>query len=121
MLERDLPSIALYLSEYYDPILSVFAARRGRIPLPASYSRPRIVANRVYPDSPTNRRTNMPQPSRRARKPDHGLAVPIAAALAVKIVALAVIYLAFFVPPTSAIPPAERAATAVLGLPALQR
>jgi hypothetical protein len=59
----------------------------------------------------------MPQHSRRASKTDRGLAVPIAAALAVKAVALAVIYLAFFVPPTNAIPRAERSATAILGLP----
>jgi hypothetical protein len=59
----------------------------------------------------------MPKPLHRDNKPDRSLAVPIAAALAVKIVALVVIYLAFFVPPPSAIPPAERAATAILGLP----
>jgi hypothetical protein len=117
MLERDLPLLALYFLEYYDAGLAVFVARCHRIPLPASHSQPRIDANRVHPDRPTDRRTNMPQPSRRVRKPDRWLATPIAAALAVKVVALVVIYLAFFVPPTSAIPPAERVATAILGLP----
>jgi hypothetical protein len=48
---------------------------------------------------------------------EHSLGVSIAAALALKAVALAALYFAFFVPPPSPMPPAERAATAILGLP----
>jgi len=44
------------------------------------------------------------------------LATAIAAALALKAVALTVLYLAFFVPPPA--PPAAQTAAAVLGLPA---
>ena len=51
-----------------------------------------------------------PLPDDRKRE---GLAAPIVVALAVKVVALAVIYCAFFIPP----PLAGSAATAVLGLP----
>jgi hypothetical protein len=56
------------------------------------------------------------QPGRFILK-DHPLGVAIAAALTVKAVALAVLYFAFFVPPPNPTPPAERAATAILGLP----
>jgi hypothetical protein len=48
---------------------------------------------------------------------NHPLGLSIAAALAVKAVALAALYFAFFVPPPNRTPPAERTATAVLGLP----
>jgi len=44
--------------------------------------------------------------------------VSVAAALAVKAVALAVLYLAFFAPPPNPASPADRAAAAVLGFPA---
>jgi len=59
----------------------------------------------------------MKTPHRQQRKtgPDRRLAVSIAVALAVKAAALTAIYLAFFQPTASAVPPAERAA-AVLGL-----
>jgi hypothetical protein len=59
------------------------------------------------------------QPRRFVLK-NHPLGVSIAAALAVKTVALTALYLAFFVPPPNPIPPSERAATAVLGLPAVK-
>jgi hypothetical protein len=61
----------------------------------------------------------MPKQPRRLIK-NHPLGVSIAAALAVKAVALTALYLAFFVPPPNPIPPSERAATAVLGLPAVK-
>ncbi len=48
---------------------------------------------------------------------DRPLAVSIAAALAVKAVALTALYFAFFVPPPALLPLAEQTATAVLGLP----
>jgi hypothetical protein len=48
-----------------------------------------------------------------------GLAAQIAVALSVKAVALAVLYLAFFVPPGDAAGP-ERAAAAIFGLPSLR-
>jgi len=54
-------------------------------------------------------------------QPDPGwnrrLGVSIAAALAVKAAALTALYLAFFVPAPNPTPPAERGATAILGLP----
>lgn len=56
----------------------------------------------------------MPKTLQHEAKSDRGLAVPIIAALAVKAVALTVIYLAFFTPPPSVAP----AASAVLGMPA---
>jgi hypothetical protein len=54
------------------------------------------------------------------RKPttERGLALPIAAALALKLAALTIIYLMFFVPAPDSGPRADSAATAVLGLPA---
>jgi hypothetical protein len=45
-----------------------------------------------------------------------GLAVPIAAALAVKLVALTALYFAFFTPEPDPTPRVDRAATAILGL-----
>jgi hypothetical protein len=54
---------------------------------------------------------------RRPGVEDRSLGVAIATALTVKAVALAVLYVAFFMPPANPTPPAERIATAVLGLP----
>jgi hypothetical protein len=59
----------------------------------------------------------MPKPPRRFVLTAQPLGVSIAAALTVKAVALMALYFAFFVPPPNPAPPAERAATAVLGLP----
>jgi hypothetical protein len=59
----------------------------------------------------------MPKQPRRFNLGDLPLGVSIAAALAVKAVALAALYFAFFVPPANPTPPAERTATTVLGLP----
>jgi len=59
----------------------------------------------------------MPTQPRRAILKDRPLGVAIAAALTVKIVALAVLYFAFFLPLPNPMPPAERTAAAVLGLP----
>ena len=42
-----------------------------------------------------------------------GLAVPLAATLAVKVIALAILYCAFFVPPSA---PGPERATAIFGL-----
>jgi hypothetical protein len=60
---------------------------------------------------------DMPKQPRRFILRDHPLGVSIAAALTVKATALAALYFAFFVPPPDPRPPAERTATAVLGLP----
>jgi hypothetical protein len=62
--------------------------------------------------------TAMPKQPRRFAFRDHPLGVSIAAALTVKAMALAALYFAFFVPPPNPVAPAERAATAILGLPA---
>ena len=59
----------------------------------------------------------MPKQPRRLMLKDRPLGRVIAMALAVKAVALAALYFAFFVPPPNPTPPAERTATAVLGLP----
>jgi hypothetical protein len=59
----------------------------------------------------------MPKEPRRFALKDHRLGVSIAAALTVKAIALAALYVAFFMPPPNLTPPAERAATAILGLP----
>jgi len=58
----------------------------------------------------------MPKQPWRTRRQNRSLATAIAAALALKAVALTVLYLAFFVPPPA--PPAAQTAAAVLGLPA---
>jgi hypothetical protein len=52
------------------------------------------------------------------RKPttERGLALPIAAALALKLAALTIIYLMFFVPTPSSVSAADRAAASILGL-----
>lgn len=57
----------------------------------------------------------MPKTTQLDRKPAGGLAAAIATALAVKILALTVIYFAFFMPARGPTPHADRAA--VLGLP----
>lgn len=49
---------------------------------------------------------------------DRSLAMPLAAALAVKAVVLTMLYFAFFTPPPDPISTAERAVTAVFGFPA---
>ncbi|HEV2188330.1 MAG TPA: hypothetical protein VGR70_14060 [Stellaceae bacterium] len=59
----------------------------------------------------------MPHEPRRLVLQNYPLGLSIAAALTVKAVALAALYFAFFVPPSNPAPPAERTATAVLGLP----
>jgi len=64
-----------------------------------------------------SRRIFMPNGPRRFTVRDHPLGISIAAALTVKAVALAALYFAFYVPPQNPMPPAERTATAVLGLP----
>jgi hypothetical protein len=61
----------------------------------------------------------MPKQPRRFIK-DHPLGMSIAAALTVKALALTAFYLAFFAPPPNPEPPSERAAAAVLGLPAVK-
>ena len=61
----------------------------------------------------------MPKQPRRFIK-DHPLGVSIAAALTVKVAVLTALYFAFFAPPPNAMQPAERAAAAVLGLPAVK-
>ncbi|HTQ33829.1 MAG TPA: hypothetical protein VMI30_06635 [Stellaceae bacterium] len=58
----------------------------------------------------------MPTTRRRDGMTDRSLLAPIAAALAIKAVALMVLYFAFFVPPPA--PTASHAAAAVLGLSA---
>jgi len=78
-----------------------------------------VVAGSIAPQTLKNaarRAAAMPNQSRLLR--DHSLAVSVAAALAVKAVALAVLYLAFFAPPPNPASPADRAAAAVLGFPA---
>ena len=58
----------------------------------------------------------MPTTRRRDGMTNRSLLAPIAAALAVKAVALTILYFAFFVPP--AVPSTAHTAEAVLGLPA---
>jgi hypothetical protein len=60
-------------------------------------------------------RIDMPKTTQPDIKPAGGLTVAIGTALAVKVVALAAIYFAFFVPAPHPTPHADRAA--VLGLP----
>lgn len=61
----------------------------------------------------------MPKQPRRFMK-DHPLGMSIAAALTVKVAALAALYFAFFMPPANPTPAAERTAAAVLGLPVVK-
>jgi hypothetical protein len=63
-----------------------------------------------------NRKIDSAHRPRRFLLKDHSLGVSIAAALAVKAVALTALYLAFFAPAPNPAPPAERTAAAVLGL-----
>ena len=57
----------------------------------------------------------MPKAPDREPRPQRGLALPIAGALALKAAALAIIYLMFFAAPAAA-PPADRVAAGILGL-----
>jgi hypothetical protein len=59
----------------------------------------------------------MRQAPDRQPRPEHGLAVPIATALVLKLAALTALYLAFFATPMRHQNP-DRAATAIFGLPA---
>jgi len=61
-----------------------------------------------------SRRIEMPKPPHSRAKPDRSLLAPVAAALAVKAVALTILYFAFFVPAPP--PTAERSAAAIYGL-----
>jgi hypothetical protein len=61
-------------------------------------------------------RIEMPKQRLPDRRPARELAVPIATALAVKMVALAALYFAFFAAPAVR-PTPDGAATAILGLP----
>ena len=61
---------------------------------------------------------DMPKKPRRSAVRQHSLGVAIAGALTVKVVTLALLYFAFFIPSPNLTPPSERTATAVFGLPA---
>ena len=55
----------------------------------------------------------MPKRFHPTDKADRGLAVPLVATLAMKAIALAILYFAFFVPPSA---PGPERATAIFGL-----
>jgi hypothetical protein len=81
-----------------------------------------VVAGGVAPQTRQTRGQGiamLKQPRRFVLK-NHPLGASIAAALTVKVLALTALYFAFFAPPPNPIPPSERTATAVLGLPAVK-